>query len=73
MRTRLFLLIGIGLCTVCSLPVLATGEVETAASAGGALQAGSPVDGEPWVDFIFATPAEYTRRIGNSITQYGRW
>ena len=70
MRTRLFLL-GVGLCTVCSLPVLATGEVEAAATSGGALQAGSAVDGEPFVDFIYATPAEYTRRTGNSITQYG--
>ena len=71
MRTRLLLLFGIGLCTVGSLPVLATGEVEAAATAGGALQAGTAVDGEPFVDFIFATPAEYTRRTGNSITQYG--
>ena len=50
MRTRLFLLFGIGLCTVGSLPVLATGEVEAAATAGGALQAGTAVDGEPFVD-----------------------
>ena len=70
MRTRLFLL-GVGLCTVCSLPVLATGEMEPAESSAGALQAGSAVDGEPFVDFIYATPAEYTRRTGNSITQYG--
>ena len=71
MRTRLLLLFGIGLCTVGSLPVLATGEVESAAASAGALQAGTAVDGEPFVDFIFATPAEYTRRTGNSITQYG--
>ena len=45
--------------------------MEAAASAGGALQAGSAVDGEPFVDFIYATPAEYARRTGNSITQYG--
>ena len=70
MNMKLFLLIG-ALCTVGSLTVLATGEVETAAASGGALQAGTAVEGEPFVDFIYATPAEYTRRTGNSITQYG--
>ena len=38
---------------------------------GGALSAGTPVEGEPFVDHIFATPAEYTELTGKRITSYG--
>lgn len=53
---------------ILSLPAFAAPVTE---ETGGALSAGTPVQGEPFKDHIFATPAEYTRITGNRITAYG--
>ncbi len=66
---RLGLLLGVGLLIVGHLAYAAPAGEQ--ASGGGAMQAGTPVTGEPFKDHIFATPAEYTRVTGNTIASFG--
>ena len=57
---------------LAAMPALGAGtEEEAAAAAQGALMAGTPVTGEPYVDHIFASPADYEAATGNAITQFG--
>ena len=65
-------LMAFGSALLLSVATLAVASGETEGSAGGgAMSSGMAVEGEPYVDHIFANPAAYEAATGSRIEGYG--